>query len=337
MDFFDYKNHINGHKECHSRLIGTRYDCPKVSIMIPTFQRPKYLRKAVCSSLSQKTDIRFEVVIIDNDQNEELGKQILNEFTDDRLCYYSNSENIGMFGNWNRCIELARGEWITILSDDDELDENYVEELFGIISKTDDGGAITCNSFGINEESQVIDNKLLKKNRCMLVNVKITDFYLRHPVNIFGCMFRKDLAEVVGGFNEKYYPCSDAVFLIGICTKAKLYYFDKSLFRYRWAVNESKSIDTQLSFARFNNLKSMAINDNYIKLPRFIDKKLRNSMIDYTMDYLIKQRGYCIDRNRINQIKNNMGLDDYCKFSSFVYYLIFKVKNRLFKYRGIQV
>ena len=32
--------------------------------------------------------------------------------------YYKNEKNIGMYGNWNRCIELSNGEYLTILNDD---------------------------------------------------------------------------------------------------------------------------------------------------------------------------------------------------------------------------
>jgi glycosyltransferase involved in cell wall biosynthesis len=51
------------------------------------------------------------------------------------LRYFVNRENIGMFGNFNRCIEHARGEWMTILNDDDLLDADFLERMFVVLDR----------------------------------------------------------------------------------------------------------------------------------------------------------------------------------------------------------
>ena len=50
-----------------------------------------------------------------------------------RISYYKNKENLGMFGNWNRCLELARGEWVCILHSDDKIMPNYIEEMSKVV------------------------------------------------------------------------------------------------------------------------------------------------------------------------------------------------------------
>ena len=46
-----------------------------------------------------------------------------------------NQKNIGMFGNWNKCIKEAKGTYVTILNDDDLLNYNFVENLLQDMNK----------------------------------------------------------------------------------------------------------------------------------------------------------------------------------------------------------
>ena len=62
----------------------------------------------------------FELVIVDN-ASEDNTPEIVRCLSDRRIRYYRNSKNIGVAQNWNRCIELARGERITIFHDDDVM------------------------------------------------------------------------------------------------------------------------------------------------------------------------------------------------------------------------
>jgi hypothetical protein len=46
---------------------------------------------------------------------------------------YKNEFNIGLYGNWNKCLTLAKGKWITILNDDDLLENNFLTEVSCLI------------------------------------------------------------------------------------------------------------------------------------------------------------------------------------------------------------
>ena len=48
------------------------------------------------------------------------------------VLYYKNASNLGMGGNWNRCIELANADWVVLLHDDDMLCENYLKTVYPI-------------------------------------------------------------------------------------------------------------------------------------------------------------------------------------------------------------
>lgn len=98
---------------------------PLVSICIPTYNRPEFLRRAVESCLAQ-TYSNFEIVITDNSTNDDTANAAKN-WTDPRVRYYKNEGNIGTEGSCNRGISLSRGEYIKFLMDDDLLKPRCLE------------------------------------------------------------------------------------------------------------------------------------------------------------------------------------------------------------------
>jgi glycosyltransferase involved in cell wall biosynthesis len=90
-----------------------------VSICIPTYNRPRDLRRAVESCLAQ-TYSNFEIIITDNSTNDET-KKMAATWTDPRIRYYSNDGNIGPIASTERCLKLARGKYTKLLMDDDML------------------------------------------------------------------------------------------------------------------------------------------------------------------------------------------------------------------------
>ena len=48
--------------------------------------------------------------------------------------YMKNEENIGMFGNWNRALEVTRTKYVVLLHDDDWLTENYIETVINFLT-----------------------------------------------------------------------------------------------------------------------------------------------------------------------------------------------------------
>ena len=63
--------------------------------------------------------------------------------------YYQNEKNIGLFGNWNRCVELSTSKWVAMLHSDDEILDDYFEKLdrfWDIITSANDVLYVKANS-----------------------------------------------------------------------------------------------------------------------------------------------------------------------------------------------
>jgi glycosyltransferase involved in cell wall biosynthesis len=81
----------------------------------------------------QQTFTNFEVVISDNDPHGSAA-EVVAEFKDSRLQYYSNIENLGMIKSFNKSIQRAKGKFIVMITDDDPVVPEMLARFHGIIS-----------------------------------------------------------------------------------------------------------------------------------------------------------------------------------------------------------
>lgn len=102
---------------------------PFVSILIPVFNREKYISECIESALAQ-TYSHFEIVIVDNVSDDKTA-EICNKYADrhSKIRFFSNQTNIGPVKNWQRCVSEAKGELVKILFSDDLLLPDCLEKM----------------------------------------------------------------------------------------------------------------------------------------------------------------------------------------------------------------
>jgi glycosyltransferase involved in cell wall biosynthesis len=96
----------------------------KITICIPVYNRTEYFQQALESALNQT--IKCKVIVVDNGSSTNYFEVTSNKY---KVDYFKNLCNIGMFANWNLCFKLCQSEFVTILGDDDILENTYVEEF----------------------------------------------------------------------------------------------------------------------------------------------------------------------------------------------------------------
>jgi glycosyltransferase involved in cell wall biosynthesis len=116
---------------------------PETSICIPTRNYGHFLNDAVNSALSQTRD-DLEILIIDN-ASEDNTTQIIQRLQDrdKRIRYMRNTENLGLAGNLNRCMESAKGKYIKFLMADDLLASDCLENMINCIDKAPEVSLVT--------------------------------------------------------------------------------------------------------------------------------------------------------------------------------------------------
>ncbi|HQQ67063.1 MAG TPA: glycosyltransferase family 2 protein [Thermotogota bacterium] len=115
---------------------------PKVSILIPVYDRKELIGETVDSALAQ-TYSDFEVVISDNCSTDGTW-EVLQTYAekDDRVKVFRNERNIGPVRNWKRCIDEARGEYGKILWSDDLIAPNFLEKTLPYLDSDPGAGFV---------------------------------------------------------------------------------------------------------------------------------------------------------------------------------------------------
>jgi glycosyltransferase involved in cell wall biosynthesis len=139
---------------------------PLISICIPTYNGSPYIEKCIESCISQ-TYRNIEIIVCDDcstDSVLNVLKPYLNK--DSRITCYQNEKNLGLVGNWNKCMNYASGDYIKWLFQDDWMDANAIEEFVEMANKGYDF-IVSKRNFILNEmatdEDKMYYSKQVKK------------------------------------------------------------------------------------------------------------------------------------------------------------------------------
>ncbi|HJT79884.1 MAG TPA: glycosyltransferase family 2 protein [Chthoniobacterales bacterium] len=100
---------------------------PLVTVVIPTMNRPAYLKQALSSVLAQSYQ-NIEVLVRDNGDNRDTVK-VLDGFNDGRVHYLRHPQNIGMTANIVGGFRQARGKYVANLHDDDFWSPDFLTKM----------------------------------------------------------------------------------------------------------------------------------------------------------------------------------------------------------------
>ena len=121
---------------------------PKVSILIPVYNRQDLIGPCLESALAQ-TVKDIEIVACDNCSTDGT-RSVLEEYArrDTRVRVLCNSENLGPVRNWERCIQEARAPYAKFLFSDDVMAEDYLEQTLPLIALPEVGLVFTACEIG---------------------------------------------------------------------------------------------------------------------------------------------------------------------------------------------
>jgi glycosyltransferase involved in cell wall biosynthesis len=101
---------------------------PLVSICIPAWERPVLVRETIQSCLDQ-TYRDIEVVITDDSRTDRVERATADLRADPRVRYMRNPRRLGQAGNVNRLFDVAKGDRVVLLHDDDVLLPGAIEAM----------------------------------------------------------------------------------------------------------------------------------------------------------------------------------------------------------------
>lgn len=173
---------------------------PLVSVVIPTHNRARLVRRAIESVLSQ-TFRDFEILVVD-DASEDETERAVRDVGDDRIRYIRHAVGKGDAGARNTGVRNATGDYIAFLDDDDEWLPEKLSWQLAEFEKAGEGPGLVCggrvNVFASTGRSSVV----------RLTGDVETQFRWGR-ITTSSVMVRREAVEKVGLFDEGILFCSD--------------------------------------------------------------------------------------------------------------------------------
>lgn len=247
---------------------------PKVSVIIPNYNHAPYLRQRIDSVLTQ-TYQDFEVIILD-DCSKDNSREIIKEYVSHpRVKIAFNESNSGsVFKQWNKGLKMATGEYVWFAESDDYAAPTFLETMVACLDKDAAVGVAFCDSYQVSGDSiklarekwygqfaNLYDRDFKAKGKKYVASQML---FLAIIPNASGVLFRRILAEKVGGADETFRVCGDWLFWARVLSLSDLYYTSTPLNYFRYHEQT----------ARHTNMKNGAIVEEACRVDLYILKNL---------------------------------------------------------------
>ncbi len=198
-----------------------------ISVIIPTYNRASFLKEAIQSVLDQDyfardASVPFEVLLID-DGSTNNTEEIVNSFRGQ--VKYHFKEHGGVSSARNLGLELAGGEYIAFLDSDDLWKEEKISTQMNFMNTFLEARICYTEEIWIRRGVFVNPKKIHRKYSGWIFD-RILPLCL---LSLSSALFRKDVFEEIGKFDEELPACEDYDFGIRLAQKYPIYLLPKPL------------------------------------------------------------------------------------------------------------
>jgi glycosyltransferase involved in cell wall biosynthesis len=212
---------------------------PKVSVIIPTYDRAVKVQDAIKSVLAQ-TFFDLEIIVVDDGSSDDTGR-ILRDTFSDRIRYYAQA-NQGVSVARNKGVAEARGEWIAFLDSDDLWEKDKLEWQFKALEQFGPqcSGCYTDTRLFNHPETRTLfqmADKSYKHEGMMGVNTDVLRLLVRPGgagmvVHLSSLLARAEVVERTGGFDPKLLYSEDSEFMFRLAMLTGFCYVNRPLVRF---------------------------------------------------------------------------------------------------------
>ena len=180
-------------------------DHANVTVGIPTYNRPQWLREAIESVLAQSYT-RFRIIVSDNASTDETP-DVVRSFGDRRITYVRSERNVGPVANMNRLIGLADTKYFVILPDDDFFYGGYLEAAVGLFERFEGLGVVHSAFNHVDARRRVIrrvdpvrcrSRMMIERSEQLLERLMVSGWWLCFA----SIMYRTEALIATGGLDQ---------------------------------------------------------------------------------------------------------------------------------------
>ena len=210
---------------------------PLVTVLVPTFNGAPYLREALDSILAQSYP-HMEIILLDDFSSDDTP-EIAAEYTD-RITYFRQSRNMGIYDNVNVGIEMARGDLIATYHADDIYLPDIVEREVAYLEAHPDVGAVFTSNILVDAENREYYRNVFPEDvrgELPLDYPTVLNALLKYKNKFLICptaMVRTAIHRELGNYRQdRYRNTSDLEMWLRIARHYRIAILESHLMRYR--------------------------------------------------------------------------------------------------------
>lgn len=252
---------------------------PKISIVIPVYNVERKLLSECIDSILNQTYSNFEICLADDKSTNKETIKTLKEYEkkDKRIKVVYRKENGHISKATNSAIELATGEFIGLMDNDDLLTENALEEVVKYLNKDK-----TLDMIYSDEDKMDMQGKFRDPH---FKSDFAPDTLLSHNYICHFCVLRKSIVDEIGGFRVGYEGSQDHDLFLRFTEKTnKIAHIPMVLYHWRMIPGSTAATIDSKNYAVEAGVKSVedALKRRGIKGK--VKVELNRYMIEYTYD-----------------------------------------------------
>ena len=223
---------------------------PLVSIVAPTYNRARLLRRSLESLLAQ-TEKRFEIIVVD-DASRDDSESLVRSMGDDRIRYLRLPENRGPGGARNAGVGAARADLVAFQDSDDEWLPNKLERQLETLAAAGPAtGVVYCDMLRVEADGVTTSphhSPTLTKGRWL---DPATGFYAPFGLGIQTCLIRRDAYLEAGGFREGLRCFEDLELFLRLLDHWAFAHIPEALVRYHDTGGQTTQWRAELATRRY--------------------------------------------------------------------------------------
>ena len=200
----------------------------QVSIIIPTYNRTRWLAQAIDSAINQMS-CSVEVIVVDDGSNNTKAGEIAARYKD-VIYLYQEKRGTG----WARNIGLkhCQGDFIQFLDDDDLLAESSIAAKMNVLQKNPDVDVVYSDLYLMNEQGNILGTYYRSSKRPLPQGDIYPQLVFYNFIPIHSMLWRREALLKAGGFPERSI-LEDWECLLKVSEKSNFAFVDQPLGYYR--------------------------------------------------------------------------------------------------------
>jgi glycosyltransferase involved in cell wall biosynthesis len=231
------------------------HSSPLVSVLMPVYNGEKYLREAIDSILNQ-TFTDFEFLII-NDGSTDDTENIILSYSDARIRYIKNEENLKLIATLNKGLDLAQGKYIARMDADDISICNRLEVQFNFMESNPEIGLLGTNILDFQND---IDNRRKISYKTKHDEIKFKLFFDTHFPHPSAFIRKNILNEKKLRFNPDSLHAEDYELWNKLVDFTELHILQEFLVAKRSHSDQISLVHRQFQLQKVNEIRSSLIN-----------------------------------------------------------------------------